>query len=399
MSEQVEPREKGQSIILVAIAMLALVIFAGIAVDVSHAYVQRRIAQNAADGAALAGARNLRDQMNELKNFGAQSRSIHVKTSMNDFAERNGVADTDGVLGNEINANVTGWWLGPDYQRVAKIGFSSNEKVPANIFGVEAYVTRTAQTFFGGIIGLDGLTLNAEAAVSLNAPACGVTCVVPIATNWLITYEASTRPTTWTVWISDTNPPFQCYNIYNGEGSGNFGWLNWTRQGYPCEDQGVGPCSNPCLEYNLDPANCSGYVHIGDWAAGTAGENYSSGIEEQLKDYVGDPYDLANNPPDPFTVPLWDVLNGETGCGDADSGLAYHVKGFAVWQLIGYKVSQGKEYDPWVDPNQCIHVLPAGVDPNLGQRLTAFFVKYIDEDALPGDCEPYGFVYTGRVIK
>src|SRR5260221_14560547 len=47
----------GQALVLVAIALVALIGFAALAIDVGHAYAQRRQLQNAADAAALAGAR------------------------------------------------------------------------------------------------------------------------------------------------------------------------------------------------------------------------------------------------------------------------------------------------------------------------------------------------------
>lgn len=51
--------ERGQSIILVAVAIVALVAFVAIAVDGARLYVMRRQMQNAADAGALAGAYQL----------------------------------------------------------------------------------------------------------------------------------------------------------------------------------------------------------------------------------------------------------------------------------------------------------------------------------------------------
>ena len=102
--------QQGQSIILVAIALIALVIFAAIAVDISNTYVHRRTAQNAADAAALAGARELARQLNTFE-FAYEFNEDWIKTDMNDFAERNGTEDTDGTAGNAVNTNVTGTLL------------------------------------------------------------------------------------------------------------------------------------------------------------------------------------------------------------------------------------------------------------------------------------------------
>jgi uncharacterized membrane protein len=51
--------ERGQAIVILALAMAALLLFASLAIDGGNAYVERRRAQNAADAAALAGARQL----------------------------------------------------------------------------------------------------------------------------------------------------------------------------------------------------------------------------------------------------------------------------------------------------------------------------------------------------
>src|SRR5690348_4544063 len=50
-------RQQGQVIVLFAIALIAMLAMFGVAVDGGTLYIQRRTAQNAADAAALAGAR------------------------------------------------------------------------------------------------------------------------------------------------------------------------------------------------------------------------------------------------------------------------------------------------------------------------------------------------------
>jgi uncharacterized membrane protein len=139
MDDWTEPkarqRQQGQSVILVAAAMLALLLFVAIAVDMSKAYVDRRVAQNAADGAALAGARRLAYQINsDLYDDAA------IQIEMNDFGERNGVLDTNGVLADQINANVEGYYLNEKGNQIGQVGQGS---VPSKAWGIEAvtYIT------------------------------------------------------------------------------------------------------------------------------------------------------------------------------------------------------------------------------------------------------------------
>src|SRR5437588_843868 len=56
---ELTPRQPAQVIVLFAIALIAMLAMVGVAVDGGTLYVQRRTAQNAADAAALAGARAL----------------------------------------------------------------------------------------------------------------------------------------------------------------------------------------------------------------------------------------------------------------------------------------------------------------------------------------------------
>jgi type II secretory pathway pseudopilin PulG len=391
MTDQKDRGQQGQSIIIVALAFVALMLFVAIAVDMSAAYVQRRTAQNAADAAAFAGGRELVQQRN-TKKFPKDSNAATVKEEMNDFAERNGIADTDGTAGNSTNANVEGYYLDRAGNR---LGSPPNPivsgHIPQDAFGIEAVTHIEAFTFFGGIMGLDGLPLTADAAVSVGVPPCGVTCVVPVATYWYTDvreFETSQDPDTWQVWGPDGSiPPFTCYNIWNGEGPGNFGWLNWSRQEIYCS---TGDCSAECLAYNLTPGQCIGYLAIGEWVAGTTGRINSRQVQTQLNRYIDEHLS--------FTVPLYFQQDGTGGCG-----ASYQIAGFARMQLIGYKLPQGAHYDPWVPEEYLSLCTPIGAapgeEPNDGTRLTAYFLDFIDESSLPGDCEGYGTITTPRMIK
>ena len=51
--------ERGQTLVIIALFMVAVVGMAALVLDGGHAYAQRRRMQNAADAGALAGAREL----------------------------------------------------------------------------------------------------------------------------------------------------------------------------------------------------------------------------------------------------------------------------------------------------------------------------------------------------
>jgi hypothetical protein len=407
-------KQQGQSAVLVAFLLLALVIFAAIAVDLSSAYFWGRTAQNASDAAALAGAGELARQRNLYgKQFDNKSDAWLVKAEMNDLAERNGIEDTDPRA--KINDNVLGYYLGLDGSRLTDTPFpvstnpNKRETIPSDAYGIEAVTYVTAPTFLGGVVGFNGYPQDREAAVWINAPVCGVTCTVPVATYWCdpdkdpdceMRFEESDPPI-WAEGPWTTTVPFQCYNIWNGTGPGNYGWLNWTEQDMYCD---TNDCGEECLVDNLAPAGCAP-VEIGDLVAGGPGTVTSQGVRDQLDQYIGFPYN-SDDPPLPFVVPLFTTTIEGQGCNQA-----YIVSGFAVMQLLGYELSQGGgsvTYDPWVDPLLCTNMPPPGVEPvvpepgelpNYGRRLTAFFMGLIDPSSLSGECDPSGTLSTIRLTK
>jgi PKD repeat protein len=109
-------------------------------------------------------------------------------------------------------------------------------------------------------------------------------------------------------------------DVYNGGGSGNFGWLSWT-----------GDSSVPALVHSLTPPGDSAtYINpynsgdralsLGDWVYGKPGVSNASSVRNALdilKNYV-------------VTMPVWDTASG------SGSDLKYHVAGFARVQITDY---------------------------------------------------------------
>jgi hypothetical protein len=376
--------DKGQSAVLVAIAMLVLVIFAAITVDISSAYLGRRTAQNAADGAALAAARQLAYQYN-TEDFDDSL----IKIELNNFGELNGAKDTGGVPGDAINSSVIGAYLDKHENVIAVIGAGS---VPAGAQGVEATVYITTPSFFGGVMGESDYPVQAQAAVMLNL-ACGGSCVVPIATHY---YPFTTTVTT-------TVP---CYNIWNGVDPGNFGWLNWSWQGVICEANPLAEetCSAECVAENLDPTRecLSGFISVGDWVAGTVGVKNAETIGSFLETYriTGEP----------FTVVVWEVTNEKGGCGQDSAGeyviaqqqgLHYQVAGFAEMQVLGYQLPNGNPVpDPTVfDYTQCTNIAPPEQQKEKqGFRITTKYVGRAEGEG--GRCKvTYGSVVAPTLTR
>ena len=364
--------QQGQTLVLVAVALIVLVIFAAIAVDLSNGYVHRRTAQNAADAAALAGARELARQLNEYREQPWRRNEFLIKAEMNDFAERNGIEDTNDSPGDAINTNVTGYFIDSAGEHVSEYVIGDVGSVPQAARGVEAIASTLAPSFFSGVLGQDGFAISAESAVVFEG-ACAHNCVMPIAA------------------LTETFQFDECYNIYDGAEPGSFGWLNWQfgHEGDTCK------CSAVCLEDNLDPLTCnSGRLEVGDWVASDSGISNKVQIRDRLEYYIDND--------EPFTIIIYDI----TGCmsdkcdecaswqSGAKRGFAYHVVGFAEFQLIGYSLATGggagQAYGH--DGEGCL-----GPDPTGGNRLTGRFLQWVGGEG--GDCVPFGSLIAPRVIK
>jgi hypothetical protein len=453
VKEEEQLEQKGQSIVIVTIAVTVLMIFVIIAVDLAYAYVHRRGDQNAADAAAIAGTRALADILNANSGTipGAVSETS-ILQAMNDYAERNGAEDTNDTLADAVNANVQGYYLDQDGNRLsgggADIRIGQVGWVNPNARGVEAIVHSIAPSFFGGILGLDGLPIQAEAAVVIEAGVCAAGCLAPIATltttfEFDECYNIFDGPTAggedqggdhagWACALDndvlcdtdadcDLGPCKQnnrctgdaqrsctvdddcylglCEEVGEGVGGGSggaggFGWLNWSwqGQGHSCKDIGMpDDCSAVCTEYNLEPLTClSGNVEVGDWVASTAGlMTTPSKLSGKLDKFIDEGIYV--------TIIIYDVYEG-TGCGKLTGtdkhGLAYHVVGFAEFELTGYRLPQGQGgavMRDTIDPDTCIDW------GSEGNRITGKF-KRIVRDGIWGDC-PYFGISATRMVK
>lgn len=345
-------RQRGQTLILVAVAFVALLLFVAVAVDMSNAYAHRRTAQNAADAAALGAAQELGRQIN-----GHYEDDTAIKRELNKFAERNGIADTDGIPGNEVNDNIVGYYVDANGERIGEQPIGSVGDVPDHALGVEATAHIQAPTFFGGIVGLSGLPLRAEAAVQFQAACSSGDCVLPIAVH-AMGFQGGNP--------SQGIPGFvegQCYNLWDGEGPGNFGWLNWSTKGFSCPGEIGDDCSADCLVYNLNPDFCTRHgelmINVGDLIGGTTGVKNANQVRNWLKYYIDNEIVAL--------MVVYDQIVNPGGCGKVVNGVPhgqmYRVAGMGAFQITGYRLSSGKGkavvYDTHgVDPTTCLDFPP-----------------------------------------
>ena len=155
-------QEEGVSALYMAMILFLLVGILGIALDGSNAYIQRRRMQNAADFAALAGARVLA--------LGGNTAAID--TEVDSLAIANGVgnpsAGSDG-LGNGIEI------AGAAASKIAW-QYTNDDR------GIEVELVNHYDPFFARIFGYEILTSTAKASAGY-LPVVGVNNLLPLAIN------------------------------------------------------------------------------------------------------------------------------------------------------------------------------------------------------------------------
>lgn len=165
--------EKGSALVLGSFLLAVSLMFAGLAVDGSHAFLQRRQMQTAADAAALAGI--------HLIAHGADTSAVDAEIQA--IANMNGADRIEWSLQNDSTA-------------------------------IEVVAHRTIGTYFAGIINVTSLSVSATA------------------TTGLFPISSASRLLPMTLHCDDVAGfvPGQIYDFWQNSASnkGNFGWLDWN---------------------------------------------------------------------------------------------------------------------------------------------------------------------------
>jgi hypothetical protein len=309
-------RFRGQMIVLFALVLTALVLVVGLVVDGGNALAQRRASQNAADFAALAGAR--------IVAFKVSGDTVNG-TDANVQA-----AITNAVAANGGSAPTYGAPNGPRYidDNGGLLGYVG-AGMPATASGVKLSSGRTWRPYFLGIIGINTWTASADATATGGfcdgcAPLPGSLFPAGISTAFFETYPFCSGP------IS-TDPTDPCYPQHLTPGNlnvpGGFGWLKFGCDGYGLGQEppaNVGGCRNdkPFLQEEIGPpSNSFGCCTV----VGLPGSLDRIGSLPGNKVSADCSYYIDNEIT--VTVPIWDTAGGTGSNG------WYHVVGFAGFQI------------------------------------------------------------------
>lgn len=206
--------ERGQMLVIIAAAMVALVAMVGLVIDGGFAWSQNRAAQNGADAAAHAGAIVI------LKNHIESPRTTgDVWAAAAAEAAKNGV-----VLESAQFTNVAGTPIGP-------ITEGSSASIPANAQGVLAVGTREHQTFFMRVVGIHDVTVRND-AVSVTCPVTEPGALLPVTVPVTVTTCDGQNKAVITEdpWEKNVLYVFPLCGNPTGAG-GSYGWIDWYGSG------------------------------------------------------------------------------------------------------------------------------------------------------------------------
>lgn len=246
-----EPDERGASLVLLALSMVAMLSMAAVIVDGGYAYAQRRRMQNASDAAAIAGARAV---------MLGQSVS-QVQAHACDIAVHNGADRARCDVGGDARAEVT----------EDSVRFTAH---------------RNFETFFAGVLGYDTLSTHGIAKAIF-------TGVVPYGNLWpVIVKQENFVP------CLVSTPCGECSHEYtiwdeSKEAAGNAGWLDW--------DGGGGGAHE--LADRLEDPSTSGYHPIGELVPGQPGLANDRNVRNAVEGYICKH----------VTVPVWDIIEDPHG--------------------------------------------------------------------------------------
>jgi len=153
--------KRGQALVIMALAIVALAAAVGLAIDGGRLYELRRQVQNAADAAAMAGTREIAVMVSEC--FVPDDADALVWAKVLEFAALNG------VVGGSPDGEVRAWYVGAGYvdrehnplEGTAEVGGGT---IPAGATGVAVTLVATDTTTFMRVVGQQTIRAAGEAA-------------------------------------------------------------------------------------------------------------------------------------------------------------------------------------------------------------------------------------------
>jgi Flp pilus assembly protein TadG len=299
--------EKGQAIVILAIAMVMLLLFAALAIDGGNLFVVKRQTQNASDAGSLAGARQLVLECAKLGMNPGPNES-NIRNQVLRMASANNPGSTAKVYYVDANG-----------QRLSQNEVGTLGVVPCSCgnraMGIEVVVHGSAPAFIAGLIGRTKLEADSTAKARFGA--------VAQVTNGLYPFTRRNMPMTF-------NQQVTLRVLDNGEDlPGNFGWLSWDGSNATSDQvEALTPPGTSYKYYNpgqppnwvADPNDHT--ITVGKWIQGKPGNKNANGVLDQLDKFI--------STQTPMMIPLYDAVMG------SGTNSNYRVVSFAAFVLKSY---------------------------------------------------------------
>jgi hypothetical protein len=341
---------RGQSLVLFVLSLTAILLMVGVVIDGGYGLSQRRDAQNAADFAALDGARIIAEHVSgdTVNGTDANVQGAIARTALANGADPIVFGAPDGPAYVDTSGNI--------------VGYVGDGTIPATAVGVRVGASRTWRPFFLGIVGVDSWSASASATAKGGYADGAPGGVFPagVAEAFFNGRQTCSGPVS-----SDPSSP--CYPAHLTPGSlnvpGGFGWLKFGCDGYGLGQGSAGGCSTAktFLQTEIGPpgnsfgcCTATGLPGSADLIGSLPGNKVSADCS-----YYIDHQSIV-------IVAVWDYADG-TG-----SNAYYHIVGFTGWQITN--CDGGKDLEGvWRQP---FFIGPTTTTPGFaGQALAVQLVR------------------------
>ena len=232
---------RGQVIVVLALAMVPLLIMAGLVVDGGYAFSQQRNAQNGVDAAAQAGAVVIVQNLPfRIRNQTQPKTDQDVLNAVVASASANGITTTP----TAEYTGITGELIG------VTVGSLGNQPPPSTAYGVRAGGDVAVQTFFSAIGGFTGFTASAKATAvagaidSICAATDGSCQFIPVTfpSGALTTCTGNNSQSNTTLpytFVASPSASNEMIIPLCSTAAGNVGWLNIEPDNAQCNGGGT----------------------------------------------------------------------------------------------------------------------------------------------------------------
>lgn len=353
-------KRKGQTAILFALAVVAILSFVALGLDGASLLLQRRIAQNAADAASLAGGRVLAVRGGDS----SATTEKQVLETVNKLAQENQI-DLQGQPLDQVNPEVEAYFLDAASDVIGtKIG--TNGGIPSGVVGVRVRPSKSTASLIAHVVGVDrvGAAANCDTLIyqseqSQYSPESGL---LPIGVPETVANTTSA----YNLWTPQ--------NGYTGDAQykGLLDFNDVTGSGYindPSDDSMNKPGSiNYWTTYGfkgrIADGNDVGLVN------GDLGNNCASGLRAYVNNHA-----LYDDPLHPTAAGKYGIIYVpiyQYPIAENQASGTVHIKGFAAFKLYYNDISSSS--------------------------ASGYWVSYVDAEGIPGDVVSDPVHYRGPVV-